>query len=124
VLELVRLHEARRQLAVVVDLAVDGEQLSAVGGSERLRAVLDVDDGEPLVGEHRPLGGGHSHKDRAQPQSAALCTPATARPDGSAAFAKLASQAIAAGDEQAIDLPPGTVSAQAVPGKACSNRLR
>ena len=51
------------------------------------------------------------------PASASLCTPATARPEGSAIFAKLASQAIAAGEEQAIDLPPGTVSAAAWPGK-------
>ena len=55
---------------------------------------------------------------------AARCTPATARPDGSAAFAKAGSQAIAAADEQAIDLPPGIVCAQASPGKCCSNRLR
>lgn len=48
--------------------------------------------------------------------SADACTPATARPDGSAIFAKLASQAMAAGEEHAIDLPPGTVSAQAWPG--------
>lgn len=45
--------------------------------------------------------------------SACSCTPATARPDGSAIAAKLASQAIAAGEEQAIDLPLGTVSAAA-----------
>src|SRR5690606_27689562 len=51
-------------------------------------------------------------------------TPATARPDGSAIVAKLASQAIAAGEEQAIDLPPGTVSAAAGVGKWRSNRLR
>src|SRR5690606_41882255 len=54
----------------------------------------------------------------------ARCTPATARPDGSAIVAKLASQAIAAGEEQAIDLPPGTVSAAAGVGKWRSNRLR
>jgi len=47
------------------------------------------------------------------PLMASLCTPATARPDGSAIVAKLASHAIAAGEEQAIDLPPGTVSAAA-----------
>ncbi len=39
-------------------------------------------------------------------------------------LAKLASQAIAAGDEQAIDLPPGTVSAAAWVGKYCSNTWR
>src|SRR5688500_4559084 len=54
--------------------------------------------------------------------NAALCTPATARPDGSAASANAASHAIAAGVEHAIDLPPGTVRAQASPGKCCSNR--
>src|SRR5690606_5157785 len=48
--------------------------------------------------------------------SACACTPATARPDGSAIAAKLVSQAIAAGEEQAMDLPPGTVWAQAGPG--------
>src|SRR5262245_5329610 len=48
------------------------------------------------------------------------CTPATARPDGSAILAKASSQAIAAGEEQAIDLPPGTVPAHAAPGKNCS----
>jgi len=45
--------------------------------------------------------------------SACSCTPATARPDGSAIAAKLASHSKAAGVEQAIDLPPGTVSAAA-----------
>ena len=52
----------------------------------------------------------------AGPATASWWIPATARPDGSAIFAKLASQAIAAGDEQAIDLPPGTVSAAAGDG--------
>src|SRR5690606_34190222 len=55
---------------------------------------------------------------------AALCTPATARPEGSAAAANVASHSIAAGDEHAIDLPPGTVRAQASPWKWRSNRLR
>lgn len=67
---------------------------------------------------------------RAQPASAgaapiaSLCTPATARPDGSAMLAKLASQAMAAGEEQAMDLPPGTVSAAAGLGKKRSNTDR
>src|SRR5690606_36462152 len=59
-----------------------------------------------------------------QTASAWSWTPATARPDGSAMLAKLASQAIAVGEEQAIDLPPGTVSAAARLGKNCSNRWR
>ncbi len=60
----------------------------------------------PLPLSQRERGKGHT-------PSACSCTPATARPEGSAIFAKLASQAIAAGEEQAIDLPPGTVSAAA-----------
>src|SRR5690606_13933558 len=52
------------------------------------------------------------------------CTPTTARPEGSAAAVNAASHSIAAGEEQAIDLPPGTVRAQASPGKWRSNRLR
>jgi surfactin synthase thioesterase subunit len=55
--------------------------------------------------------------------SEARWTPATARPEGSAAAAKLASQAIAAAEEQAMDLPPGTVLAQATPGK-CWSKIR
>lgn len=47
-----------------------------------------------------------------------------AHPDGSAALANDASQAIAAGDEHAIDLPPGTVAAQAAPGKLASKMRR
>ena len=49
---------------------------------------------------------------------------ATARPDGSAIVANAASQAIAAGDEHAIDLPPGMVRAQASPGNSRSNSSR
>lgn len=56
--------------------------------------------------------------------NAAWCTPATARPDGSAALANDASHAIAAGDEHAIDLPPGTVAAQAAPGNWRSKMRR
>jgi|GEM_PF-4244171 len=48
--------------------------------------------------------------------SAFSCTPFTARPEGSASLANSGSQAMAAGDEQAMDLPPGTVAAQASPG--------
>ena len=48
--------------------------------------------------------------------TAASCTPATDRPDGSAALANAGSHSSAAVDEQAIDLPPGTVAAQASPG--------
>ena len=44
-------------------------------------------------------------------------TPATDLPEGSAAFWKAASQAMAAGLEQAIDLPYGTVSAADGEGK-------
>src|SRR2546422_683861 len=51
-------------------------------------------------------------------------TPATARPDGSAALANSGSQAIAAGDEQAIDGPPGTVRAQQASGNARANIRR
>jgi hypothetical protein len=53
-----------------------------------------------------------------------VCMPCTARPDGSALPAKAGSHASAAGEEQAIDLPPGTVAAQASPGKNFSNRAR
>lgn len=67
-------------------------------------------------GDRQQAGAGHAN--------ACACTPATARPEGSAIAAKLASQAIAAGEEQAIDLPPGTVSAAAGVGNARSNRLR
>src|SRR5690606_12339048 len=63
-----------------------------------------------------PGPGGFNRAGGQPPASDWGCTPATARPEGSAIAAKLASQAIAAGEEQAIDLPPGTVSAQAVPG--------
>src|SRR3546814_13718640 len=69
-----------------------------------------------LCGEKR-VGG-------VAPTYGALCTPATARPEGSAAAANAASHSIATGDEHAIDLPPGTVRAQASPGTASSNRLR
>src|SRR6185437_7957659 len=48
--------------------------------------------------------------------TACWCTPRTARPDGSAIAANAGSHASAAGDEQAMDLPPGTVAAQASPG--------
>src|SRR3546814_3878915 len=67
-----------------------------------------------LCGEKR-VGG-------VAPTYGALCTPATARPEGSAAAANAASHSIATGDEHAIDLPPGTVRAQASPGNASSNR--
>jgi hypothetical protein len=53
-----------------------------------------------------------------------MCTSRTARPDGSAMAAKAGSQANAAGDEHAIDLPPGTVAAQASPGKYFSKMRR
>src|SRR5690606_23889636 len=52
------------------------------------------------------------------------CTPATARPEGSAAASNAAAQAIAAAEEQAIDLPPGTVRAQDSPGKWRSKMCR
>src|SRR6266699_2908391 len=51
-------------------------------------------------------------------------TPATARPDGSAALANSGSQVIATGEEQAIDGPPGTVRAQQAPGNARVNTRR
>src|SRR6185437_9454698 len=50
--------------------------------------------------------------------NAAWWTSDTTRPDGSDAAAKLSSHAIAAGDEQAIDFPPGTVLAQSASGNA------
>ena len=43
------------QLAVVVDLAVDGQHGRRLQVAQRLGAVEHVHDGEPLVGEHRPL---------------------------------------------------------------------
>ena len=47
------------QLAVIVDLAVEGDGVAAAGAVHRLRAGLaQVDDGEPLMGEPRaPVGG-------------------------------------------------------------------
>src|SRR5690606_5147811 len=83
---------------------------SATGAGARKagqRALLHAPSG------HRP-GGARRVRNRSS----------SARPDGSAIVAKLASQAIAAGEEQAIDLPPGTVSAAAGVGKWRSNRLR
>ena len=59
--------------------------------------------GHPVLVENRPGAAG----------TLGYAALATARPDGSAILAKLASQAIAAGEEQAMDLPPGTVSAAA-----------
>ena len=44
------------ELAVVVDLAVDREHQVPVGDRQRLRAVQDVDDGEPLVRQHARVG--------------------------------------------------------------------
>jgi hypothetical protein len=41
------------QLDVVVDLAVEGQQVAAVGVRERLVAQLDIDDRQPLVREDR-----------------------------------------------------------------------
>src|SRR5260370_781711 len=58
------------------------------------------------------LGGRNHARATSSGALAARCTPATARPDGSAAVANPGSQAIAAADEHAIDGPPGTVSAQ------------
>ena len=52
------------------------------------------------------------------------CTSRIARPEGSARDAKVASHAIAAGDEHAIDFPPGTVRAAASPGKRSSKIRR
>ena len=76
--------------------------------------------GEPIATTWAQL-----HATWTQPlTSAASCTPATARPDGSAASANDASHAIAAGDEHAIDLPPGTVAAHAAPGKLRSKMRR
>src|SRR5690606_34923982 len=81
-----------------------------------------------LAAEAAPTRAGvaewNNRDEPATQPSAALCTPATARPDGSAAAAKAASHSIAAGDEQAIERPPGTVRAQASPGQASSNRRR
>ncbi len=74
---------------------------------------------EPASGRHYPMPAPrHCYA------KACSCTPATARPEGSAMAAKLASHAIAAGDEQAMDFPPGTVSAAAWVGKNCSNTCR
>ena len=72
-------------------------------------------DTDLLFFPHPSLRATFSRREK-EIHNAALCTPAIALPDGSAAAAKLASQAIAAGEEQAIDLPPGTVSAAAGPG--------
>jgi len=47
--------ELAAQLHVVVDLAVEGEQVATVGVRQRLVAGRDVDDGQPLVGEHHVL---------------------------------------------------------------------
>src|SRR5262245_41816393 len=65
-----------------------------------------------------------AHAEAPAGTTAASCTPAIARPDGSAAAANAASHAIAAGEEHAIDFPPGTVAAQTAPGKCCSNSTR
>jgi hypothetical protein len=47
------------QLAVVVDLAVDGEHERPIGRPQRLSAVEDVHDGEPFVGHHGRLASPH-----------------------------------------------------------------
>ncbi len=55
--ELVGRGEATLELLVVVDLAVDRQHLLAVAAVERLGAVFDVDDGQPLVGQDRLVAG-------------------------------------------------------------------
>ena len=104
--------------AALLPIARDGEKMPKADEGRsclsRFGAVRTNWLRSPLI---RPVG--HllpARREKEDDYSAALCTPDTARPDGSAIFAKLASQAIAAGDEQAMDLPPGTVSAQACPG--------
>jgi hypothetical protein len=52
-LERVRRLEPVAYPAVVVDLAVDGQDDGVVGVGQRLRAGLDADDAEPLMAEDR-----------------------------------------------------------------------
>ena len=47
--------QLRPQLQVVVDLAVEDDPVPAVGVGHRLVAVLDVDEGQPVEAEHRPV---------------------------------------------------------------------
>ena len=54
-LEVVRLRQRRLQLAVVVDLPVDGQHEVAVGGTHRLRTTGRIDDRQTLVDEDRGL---------------------------------------------------------------------
>ena len=42
-------------IAVIVDFAVEGDDVAAVGGMHRLRAAgAEIDDGEPALAERRP----------------------------------------------------------------------
>jgi hypothetical protein len=54
-LELVGSPEPSAQVLVVVDLAVDRQHVARERIDERLRAVLDVHDREPLMGEDGPV---------------------------------------------------------------------
>ncbi len=52
-------HEVRAQLVMVVDLAVEGHDVAAVGRDHRLRSVRAVDDRQPCVREPDPALGPH-----------------------------------------------------------------
>ena len=52
-LKLVGVAQPRRELAMVVDLAVHRQRQHSVGAAKRLSAVFEIDDGQPLVGENR-----------------------------------------------------------------------
>ena len=56
-LELVGSLEPGLQLTVVVDLSVHGQDVGTVGAAERLRPVIHIHDGEPVVGRDGPLMG-------------------------------------------------------------------
>ena len=50
--------ELAAYVAVVVDLAVEGDGVAAVGGVHRLRAAgAEIDDGEPALAERHPALG-------------------------------------------------------------------
>ncbi len=116
--------EARLEVAVVVDLAVDGEELRAglarAGRrrGERLRAVLDVDDGEPLVGEHGAVGG----------DDAAPVGPAVAQPAGEAdgELAQLAEVLLGLedGDDAAHAWSPQFSPRERLPSRAKNEKAR
>jgi hypothetical protein len=55
-LKRVRLGERPLQVLVVVDLAVDRQRRPSIRPVQRLGAVLDVDDGQALVGQDGAVG--------------------------------------------------------------------